>query len=482
MNASRVAIECLESRRLLSLPPVQSTGNVQITSTAADTKGNLFAVGTFSGTTTFDQAGTIQLTATGNQDLFIMRVAAGDSSMMVRRLSSGSATLSPSKLVARSGHVVIAGQFTGQVDFDPGVGVTAVDSMGSFDGFVLDLNASKLAFNRVRTFGGTDLDAVSGVGIDSAGNIWAGGSFRKTVVFGTLAGKNGKASKMTSAGSSDAFLAKWSASGELLYVGRIGGIGSDAINTLCLDSSDNLVACGTFQKTVDSNPGSGKKYIVSSFDTLGTMIVGLSPSGAFRFSSAFTGDQYVSINGVSVDSRGDVDLAGSFLGTMDLDPGSGVKSATSAGGTDIWVAQLSSRGALRWSFQIGGGADDAPQDVYIGSKDELFVAGRLNGKVDLDPGVGKTLVKSGGKSDAYAARYSASGTFLGGARIGGTGDASGAAIVRNKTQYVLAVNFIDEVDLAPIRVVGGTSHKASLFNSNGHAQCALIGIAAGIFA
>jgi hypothetical protein len=50
--------------------------------------------------------------------------------------------------------------------------------------------------------------------------------------------------------------------------------------------------------------------------------------------------------GISVDSAGDMFVAGNFNGTADFDPGPGTYELTSAGGYDFFVVKLTQNGAL----------------------------------------------------------------------------------------------------------------------------------------
>jgi hypothetical protein len=466
-------IEPLEKRQLLATTILPSSGQSSISAIAADERNNIYAVGTFSGVTTFGPTKRSRLTARGANDLFVMRVAASDSSVLVRQISSDNGSVHPSRLIVNRGRVFICGDFASRVDFDPGAGVASAESQGLTDGFLLALDSSALSFKWVRTFGGTDNDLFSALAVDSHGDLWGGGSFRGQLHFGPSAGRDGPEISFQSHGSSDAYLAKWSGAGTLLYAGQIGGTGSDAINSMAVDRLDNVIAGGLFQNSIDSTPGAGRKTLVSG--VVSGMLVSLGSSGQFRFSSAFLGSQYASVSGVSIDSQNNIILSGTFLKSMDVNPGSKVTTLTSAGKTDVWVAKLSPAGVLAWGFSLGGAEDDSASSMMLGSKDELFVTGSFRGQMDVMPGKGTKIIRSDGEADAYVLRFSSSGGLIGGSRIGGTGNAIATGLMRTKTKFYLATAFSNAIDLAAIPL-NSKSHTPQLYDRKKTGQAALIEI------
>src|SRR5690242_1801798 len=59
---------------------------------------------------------------------------------------------------------------------------------------------------------------------------------------------------------------------------------------------------------------------------------------------------------IATTADGGLIATGLFAGTVDFDPGAGVKNLTSQGDTDIYIAKYDSAGALVWVRQIGGTA------------------------------------------------------------------------------------------------------------------------------
>lgn len=66
---------------------------------------------------------------------------------------------------------------------------------------------------------------------------------------------------------------------------------------------------------------------------------------------------------ISHDASGNAYVTGSFSGTVDFDFGSGVSNLTSSGSTDIFAAKYTAAGNLVWAKRIGGTGADAGSSV-----------------------------------------------------------------------------------------------------------------------
>ncbi len=126
-------------------------------------------------------------------------------------------------------------------------------------------------------------------------------------------------------------------------------------------------------------------------------------------------DEQVAVNyrvyrSVIMDSLGNSFYTGYFQDTIDLDPGVGVQSCASNGGTDIFLYSLDSNGVYRWGFSLGGLAGDFGIKVIPETSGNVLLLGYQNGTIDLDPNTGTAFTPSTGKT--FVARYDASGHFL----------------------------------------------------------------------
>lgn len=154
--------------------------------------------------------------------------------------------------------ILIVGGFSGTVDFDPTGASGTLSASGSSDGFVCRLSASGV-LEWAKHIGGVGADNVTGVKVDVNDEVVLSGWYEATVDFDPGPGSF----NLLSEGYSDFFIARWSAGGELLWAGSVGGVGGEYIYALDLDDLGNIYLNGVFAGAVDFDPGAGT-YLVDS--------------------------------------------------------------------------------------------------------------------------------------------------------------------------------------------------------------------------
>ncbi|MBL0096296.1 MAG: hypothetical protein IPP46_07150 [Bacteroidetes bacterium] len=136
------------------------------------------------------------------------------------------------------------------------------------------------------------------------------------------------------------------------WAGKAGGTGNEYGDYMTSDGSGNIYVTGRFDGTCDFDPGAG---------TVNKTSAGSSDIYIAKYSSAGNLIWAISTGGtgldrgycLDVDATGNIYLAGTFAGTVDLDPGPGTSTHISAGGTDMFVAKYDSSGNFVWSKAFG---------------------------------------------------------------------------------------------------------------------------------
>jgi hypothetical protein len=225
--------------------------------------------------------------------------------------------------VDASGNIYVTGSFGGTVNFGGG---SLVASAESVDAFVASFTAEG-AQRWSKRFGGPSDDAASAVAVDGDSTICVTGSFARTIDLG--------GGPIEGAGTSDGFLASFTASGDHLWSRRLGQSGSSAGEALAIDAARNIYVAGSFSGTLDL----GDALLVGAGGT-DTFLASFTSDGTHRWSRAFGGpgdDVGYKGNRVAVDGSGSIYFAGAFQGTVDF----GAGPLTAAGTTDIFLLKLS---------------------------------------------------------------------------------------------------------------------------------------------
>jgi hypothetical protein len=186
------------------------TGFVDGIGIRADSSGNSYVAGTFSGSATFGAGESNQTTLAfdGGFDIFVAKYNSSGALQWAKRAGGTSSDEGYGIGVDGSGNSYVTGYFDGSSTFGAGESnqTTLTAAGGGFDIFVAKYNASG-ALQWAKRAGGTDLELGYGIGVDGSGNSYVTGYFDGSATFGA-----GEANQitLTSAGSYDIFIAKFS--------------------------------------------------------------------------------------------------------------------------------------------------------------------------------------------------------------------------------------------------------------------------------
>ncbi len=256
---------------------------------------------------------------------------------------------------------------------------------GAFDAFVSKFDS---AGNNVWTnlLGSSDWDTASDVLVALDGSLYVSGLV------------SGKVNGINSAGSTDGFLAKYSASGELNWVRLLGGSGADSSGELFEDGNGRIYIINTTAYSYPGNSTPGD--YLSIFDRAGKLITtsflglnadshfSLMPDGTlFRLGKESEDAIFAkydikgqmlwerTIGSIGVDEAtclttdlsGNVYVAGITYGNL--------KGYSNQGSEDIFLAKLSPTGAFEWTRTIGTKGTDHPTSITFSPNGLICLSG-----------------------------------------------------------------------------------------------------------
>lgn len=285
-----------------------------------------------------------------------------------------------------------------------------------------------------RLIGGAEEEAVSDAAVDAMGNVYVAGYFQGAVSFGD--------DVLIASGESDAFLVKLSASGDYIWSRQLGDIRHETAYSLVVNSEgEAFIATLEMEDDMSSMAMSLRKYdpegallwdkplggslcggvlpsVVADmeFHPDGDLILVGSYCGSIRFdddhvifnasdwedsfvakvrssdgsvddegggwlvTAGGDGGQFVTV--VSVDSAGNIIVAGYFREELNLDG----HVHPSAGSTDIFVAKLTSRGVVSWSRILGNSGADMIDALALDRLGGPVLAVSFSGEADFGGG------------------------------------------------------------------------------------------------
>jgi hypothetical protein len=283
-----------------------------------------------------DQAGNIYIAAnlvqSGMSDKgYVARFNGRGKGSVLRTFGDGSVGFDfTSVATALHGEILLSGTVAGagiDLDTDPFV----IHDLGGASTFFLRL-LSDGTFVYVAGLPTTGI-TVSAIDADDVGNIYATGSYSGTFDFNP---SSRKTFALTAGGSTDAFVAKYSTTGGLVFARGMGSDTADTGGDIAVDRvTGEIQATGTFTGKAYFNPFI-TRFRFYSLGGTDAFLARFTNGGAFIDASQFGGTSNDDAPLLTLVGDGTVYLTGPLSGTqtIDLDPGPGVHNLSNSNSAD----------------------------------------------------------------------------------------------------------------------------------------------------
>ena len=247
-------------------------------------------------------------------------------------------------------------------------------------------------------FGGDSIDeSMYSIACDVNNNIYITGETQSPTNIATAG-----AWQTVIGDSSDAFLAKFSSNGTLIWSTYYGGIGTDYGAAVSVDpsmniilwgltgSTDNIATPGTHQETYSG----GEDCFLAKFDSVGTRIWG----------TYYGGGNYDEPGAMICDNWGNIFIAGN---TQSMD-GIATTDAYQGGynGTlDVFAANFDQAGSLHWGTYFGSGGYCRAAGVAADNNGSVYISGGAENATGMTT-IGAYQVSEIGTGNAFLAKFS----------------------------------------------------------------------------
>lgn len=160
------------------------------------------------------------------------------------------------------------------------------------------------------------------------------------------------------------------------WAGKVGGTGNEYGDYMTSDGSGNIYVTGRFDGTCDFDPEQERQTRLLQEARIFTLPNILLRNLIWVISTGGTGlDRGYCLD---VDATGNIYLAGTFAGTVDLDPGPGTSTHISAGGTDMFVAKFDSSGNFVWSKAFGQVNTEYAEAIALDGNGFFYLTGEYS--------------------------------------------------------------------------------------------------------
>lgn len=428
-----------------------------VTSMAVDGAGNAYLAG-WTSATNFPTLNPIQAKQKGSVNAFVAKLGPGGNSLIYCTYLGGQADDRAFGIaIDSSGDAYVTG-WTSSTAF-PVVAPAQSTLAGTRDAFVAKLNPAGNSLIYSTFLGGSGNDSGTGIAVDSSGNAYVVG-YTSSSNFPTL-----NAYQTSNKGTQNAFVAKLSSSGSLVYGTYLGGGGSDAAAAVAVDSAGDAYLTGG---TTSANFPTASPVQAANGGNQDAFITKLNPSGnALVYSTYLGGSGGASGSpeqgtAIAVDATGAAYIAG-VTNSTNFPVTSGVlQPAYDGGGSDAFVTKLAPAGtSLVYATYLGGSGFDYASGIAVDSLGNAYITGYTSSSDFWS----LRAVQAGndGLYDAFLTKLNATGTgILSSTYLGGSGidSANAVAIDSLGNAFVAGLTQSGDFPLSnPLQTVNGDSYS-----------------------
>ena len=412
---------------------------------AMDSQGNVYSAGIYSATIT---VGSTSVTwAGGNADGFLTKFDIDGNPIWVKGFGGQADDVALDVAVDANDNLYITGYFQGAgalaFDADPGPGVFLLEQPAPFlsrDCFIikLDSNGDFVWAKQVSNPAAVANEDSKSIEVDSAGNVYIGGSFNyadfdpdpiaEHILFST----NGGASR-------DGFLLKLDTDGNFVWVKTFASTGIVQVVDMEFDTNEDLLLTGRFRNTVDLDPNAGTAPFTSNGND-DMFMAKLSADGDFIWGNSFGGSGNDFASTIKNLPSG-IYLGGEFIGTVDLDPSAGVNTFVSLGFSDAFLSKFDTDGNYDYSYVLGGDSTNFENfyDIKEGANGNLYATGQFSATTDFDNSAAEALTTSNGNSDNFLLEMTTNGEYLNHWTVGGNNIENNHQLFINNNNEILTI-------------------------------------------
>ncbi len=294
---------------------------------------------------------------------------------------------------------------------------------------------------------------------------------------------------LSSSGSTDIFVAKYSSTAAFVNAFRIGGTDNDAGLGICIDNANNIYITGWFRGTgIDFDPSASVANLNSNGDA-GTDLGYNGEIFVAKYNSSLQYQWAFNLGGTTINDAGlriktdnaNVFVSGSFSGTnVDFDPSisNAYLSTLNGNRTAGFLAKYSTTGSYIWAkaFATSSTIDGAIRNFDFDASGNVYATGQIWGSTDLDPGAGTNIQTSSGESDIFLVKLNAAGDYVWGFKVGGTGmDIAWGLAVNSSNEIFLTglmassnVDFNPNIGINTLNTAGGEDIFVAKYDQNGN--------------
>ena len=295
---------------------IAGTGTDNGNAVATDSSGNVFVTGRYSAALTLYNAGGTTggtLTNTGaTDDAFLAKYSSTGTVLMAVAIATTGYEQGFGVATDLSGNAFVTGNYSGTLGSLPYI--------AGQDAFLIKYSSTGTLLWAAQADAGSSNDFGRAVATDSSGNVFITGYYGAACTLYNTGGTTGATLAFTG-GTQDAFLAKYSSTGTVLWAAQIAGTttSDDVGYAVATDSSGNVFVAGFYSAALTLyNTGGGTGATLANSGSGDVFLAKYSSTGTVLWAAQIAGTGSDIGYGVATDPSGNVVVTGYYSAALSL--------------------------------------------------------------------------------------------------------------------------------------------------------------------
>ena len=376
-----------ENGNVLWRNDITGGGTNLILNLVLDNVGQLYITGNFSSnpmTITGENNTSTTLNTYGKICTFIIKYNSDGEVLWAKSINGNDDNHPIDLVINKLNQVYLTGYSSGDIT----IGSTTIHIVGgTIDTYLVkfDENGNILWINTINGIKDTALSPYNSnnLTIDNSNNLYIYGYFDQNI---TINGQDGSTLLNNITTTFDSYLLKYNDSGNILWVNTIAGVGSDILDKLVIDNSNNIYATGHFNSSPTSTPLiiSGQDGSTASLNFYGgdadTYIVKYNENGNLLWANSIGGNNDEKPTDLVIDSLNNIYIPVYFRTTINITQQNGPTNilTNSSSTIDTCIVKYNEDGNILWVNTISGNGYELILDLAIDNLNQLYLVATYN--------------------------------------------------------------------------------------------------------
>ncbi|MFY8109032.1 MAG: T9SS type A sorting domain-containing protein [Bacteroidia bacterium] len=397
-----------------------------------DQAGNSIILGAFTDTCYFSPNNF--LVTNGGYDIFISKQ--NQNGGLIWTYSFGDNGFNKAESITSDdyGNIYVVGNFTGTIDFNPGIGYDTLSSWIQSTGFVLKISSTG-NFVWVNKIGGFLSDTFNVVGAiaesnlvkyDQNGSIIIGGRFEGNIDFDFSLTKD---SIFLGMGN---YILKLDTSGSFKWVRIMKNIDTDKTFTaLQANKNGEIIAAGLFTGEIDFDLGPDTFLMSAPNSLFANFVLKLDSTGEFKWVKSISQNGYLTINDIHTEITGKIILCGNFADSVGFNPANQIKNHYSSNQANSFLCIWTENGNYIQSYSLNSNRNNFAQTIHSDNDENIYLSGFALGKFWVNTIYQTDTFLPKQNSDIYLLKFESNGQIQWGNLLPGNGNMNQSNFIHN---------------------------------------------------